>query len=135
MAHPNDVQLSWDPAEDAGAGASGVAFYRVRRDGSANPLTVVAQVPHVEGVDRYTFTDIDRPVGVWHYRLTAVDAAGNESPFSEELVATVTTPPADLSAAESGTLGRSFTTWGSVSGSGVRLTALERVYHPVGVVQ
>ena len=63
------ISLSWSPSTDSGG--AGLAGYRIYRDGSAVPLASVTGT---------TFTDNGLTNGMtYSYRVTAYDAAGNES--------------------------------------------------------
>ena len=62
-----DVVLSWQAATDD----VGVVGYRVERGSSPDALTQVATPTST------TYSDAGRPSGTWHYRVRAVDAAGN----------------------------------------------------------
>ena len=69
----NVVTFSWDATADTGASASGVAGYRVYRNGSPLPSTTVPAA--------YTDTTVSLE-GTWVYTIAAIDAAGNEGPQS-----------------------------------------------------
>ncbi len=69
----NAVSLSWSATPDTGSNGSGVASYRVYRNGSALPGTTVPAA----------FTDNTVSLeGTWVYTVSAIDAAGNEGPQS-----------------------------------------------------
>lgn len=78
------VRVSWQASTDAG---SGVAGYRVYRDGSATPIATVTVMSHVDGnltpATRYTYT------------VRAFDGANppNESAASAPATATTPSPP------------------------------------------
>src|SRR5262249_47844139 len=81
----NAIDLSWTAATDNVA----VTGYRIYRDGGLVPTTAI--------VNGTTFSDVGQ-TGTHSSRVTAVDAAGNESGFSNTASATVTgggdiTPP------------------------------------------
>ncbi|MDX6402109.1 MAG: hypothetical protein QOF27_2715, partial [Gaiellaceae bacterium] len=69
----NVVSFSWDATADAGASGSGVASYRVYRNGSPLPSTTVPAA--------YTDSTVALE-GTWVYTVAAIDAAGNEGPQS-----------------------------------------------------
>ncbi len=78
---PHSVVLSWGPSP------SSVAGYRVYRDNGSgfSPLTSV--IPDL------TYTDTSVVSGnTYLYAVTAIDAAGDESPFSNEATAIIPTP-------------------------------------------
>ncbi len=77
----HSVALSWGPS------ASPVTGYRVYRDGGSGflPLTSV--------ITNLTYTDATVVSGdTYHYAVTAVDAVGDESSFSNEATAVIPTP-------------------------------------------
>jgi len=77
----HSVALSWDPS------ASSVSGYRVYRDDGSGflPLTSV--------IGGLTYTDATVVSGTtYHYAVTAVDAVGDESSFSNEATAVIPTP-------------------------------------------
>ena len=77
----HSVALSWGPS------ASSVTGYRVYRDGGSGflPLTSV--------ITNLTYTDATVVSGdTYHYAVTAVDAVGDESSFSNEATAVIPTP-------------------------------------------
>ena len=77
----HSVALSWDPS------ASSVTGYRVYRDDGSGflPLTSVSA--------DLTYTDATVVSGTtYHYAVTAVDAVGDESSFSNEATAVIPTP-------------------------------------------
>ena len=74
----HSVALSWSPS------ASSVTGYRVYRDGGSGfaPLTSI--------IADLTYTDTTVVSGsTYHYAVTAIDAAGDESPFSNEATAVI----------------------------------------------
>jgi fibronectin type 3 domain-containing protein len=80
----DDVGLGWD----ASTGGAGVTSYRVYRDDTL----IATRSASLQRV----YTDIDVPVGTYHYKVVAVDAAGTAGPPSNEAAVTVqadTTPP------------------------------------------
>jgi hypothetical protein len=77
----HSVSLSWGPS------TSSVAGYRVYRDDGAGLLPLSAVIPDL------TYTDSTVVSGTtYHYAVTAVDPAGDESPYSNEVTAIVPTP-------------------------------------------
>jgi fibronectin type 3 domain-containing protein len=78
----DDVHLTWTAASDP----SGIKEYRVYRDGTliASPTAT-------------SYDDLDRPAGTPHYKVVAVDKAGNASAVSNDVSVTIagadTTPP------------------------------------------
>jgi len=82
---PNQIDLSWSTSSDTGG--SGLAAYRIYRNGSTTPLATVNGTTHSDtGLTASTS---------YSYRVTAVDGAGNESPLSAVASATTHAPPAD----------------------------------------
>ena len=78
---PHSVVLSWAPS------ASSVAGYRVYRDEGSGLLPLTSSIPNL------TYTDATVVSGItYNYAVTAVDAAGIESPFSNEVSAIIPTP-------------------------------------------
>lgn len=78
---PHSVSLSWGPS------ASSVAGYRVYRDNGSGLLPLTSVIPDL------TYTDTSVVSGeTYHYSVTAVDAAGDESSFSNEVTAVIPTP-------------------------------------------
>jgi hypothetical protein len=78
---PHSVVLSWGPS------ASSVVGYRVYRDNGSgySPLSAI--------VSELTYTDSTvASGGTYHYVVTAVDTAGDESPYSNEATAVIPTP-------------------------------------------
>jgi chitodextrinase len=72
------ISLSWIASSDTGG--SGLAGYRIYRDGANSPLAIVAGT---------TFTDAGLTSGSSHsYRVSAYDTAGNESAASNQVTAT-----------------------------------------------
>ena len=69
----DDVTLSWTASTDN----TGVAGYRVYRGTTAGFTADEASL--VGDVSGTTYTDNDRPIGTWYYRVVAVDGAGNTS--------------------------------------------------------
>jgi hypothetical protein len=77
----HSVSLSWGPS------TSSVAGYRVYRDDGAGLLPFSAVISDL------TYTDSTVVSGTtYHYAVTAVDPAGDESPYSNEVTAVVPTP-------------------------------------------
>ncbi|MEV4285413.1 LamG-like jellyroll fold domain-containing protein [Nonomuraea bangladeshensis] len=85
---PGNAQLTWTASTDN----VGVTAYTVHRS------TTLAFTPsaanQVGSSPATTFTDAGLAAGTYYYRVRAADAAGNLSPSSNEVSATVTTPPA-----------------------------------------
>jgi len=76
----SEVTLSWNPNSE-----DDITQYRLYRDTTLGPTIPAATIP----ADTETFTDTGLVNGtVYYYRLTAVNAAGVESGFSEEVNAT-----------------------------------------------
>lgn len=103
----SDVRLSWTPSPEPDA-----AGYAVYRDG--------AKVGFVSNSSGSTYLDAGRPNGLYRYRVTAIDQAGNESPPSNEATAAVSmavpSAPLSLTAAsvpEGGALDLSWRSGGS----------------------
>ncbi len=96
------AQLTWTASTDA----NGVAGYRVHRGDTADFTASAATL--VGDITGTTWTDPDEQPGTRYYRVTAYDAAGNESAASAVLQVTlddVTAPsvPAALSTSAAGT--------------------------------
>ena len=72
------IELSWTASTDD----VGVTGYRVFRDNGATPISTVVGT---------TFNDPNQ-LGTHVYVVAAIDAAGNQSPFSNSATATVTIP-------------------------------------------
>ena len=102
----SSIALSWSASTDTGG--SGLAGYRIYRDGSATPLTSVTGT---------TFTDTGLVSGTSHsYRVTAFDVAGNESTAAGPVTGTATQPlPDTMAPSVPGNLTVSATTTTSVS--------------------
>ena len=83
------VRLAWVASADDGAGDADVVAYEVARAASPWPTAVVATVAATPAPDDTVHTD-DPGLGTWHYRVRAVDAAGNRSTWDAGVVATVT---------------------------------------------
>jgi len=78
---PHSVFLSWGPSSTV------VAGYRVYRDNGSGLLPLTSVIPDL------TYTDASVVSGdTYHYAVTAVDAAGDESSFSNEVTAVISTP-------------------------------------------
>jgi hypothetical protein len=78
---PHSVFLSWGPS------ASSVSGYRVYRDNGSGLLALTSVIPDL------SYTDTSVVSGsTYHYAVTAVDAVGDESPFSNEATAIIPTP-------------------------------------------
>ena len=83
MTQPNSIDIAWDAptAED-------FAFFRVYR-GSAAGFDPSGLAPISELLN-HSFTDENLAVGsVYYYRISTVDANGNESDYSAEVSAAV----------------------------------------------
>jgi fibronectin type 3 domain-containing protein len=77
------VKLTWDPSTDDTA----VTSYRLYRDAVALNR-VIDPAPNANG--KVVFNDNNRtPGATYTYRVTALDAAGNESPASGEVTVTI----------------------------------------------
>ena len=77
----HSVFLSW------GSSASAVAGYRVYRDNGSGLLPLTSVIPDL------TYTDTSVVSGsTYNYAVTAVDATGVESSFSNEVTAIIPTP-------------------------------------------
>jgi chitodextrinase len=80
------VILTWNAATDA----SGIAEYRIFKNGATTPLTIVSGT-------KTTYTDQNLTPGTWQsYTISAKDAAGNTSALSSSVriqtTAVITTP-------------------------------------------
>ena len=77
---PHSVVLSWGPS------ASSVTGYRVYRDDGSGLSPITSVIPDL------SYTDATVVSGsTYHYAVTAVDAAGDESPYSNEATAVIPT--------------------------------------------
>ncbi|MBN8281215.1 MAG: fibronectin type III domain-containing protein, partial [Gammaproteobacteria bacterium] len=84
---PNRIDLAWTGSSDTGG--SGLAGYRVYRNGSQTPLATVTSIGH---------SDLNLVASTaYSYRVTAFDNAGNESALSLAASATTPAPPTWLS--------------------------------------
>ena len=84
----NHVTLSWPATSDTGSSGSGVAQYRVYRNGS--PISIVSAT---------AYTDTSLAIeGTWQYTVSAIDATGNEGPQSAPIsvLYDATPPPAPV---------------------------------------
>ena len=78
---PHSVVLSWGPS------ASSVTGYRVYRDDGSGLAPITSVIPDL------TYTDATVVSGsTYHYAVTAVAAAGDESPYSNDASAFIPTP-------------------------------------------
>jgi chitodextrinase len=82
-ASATTVNLTWDASTDAG---TGVASYRVRRDGATVALSVAGTNYSDVGLTQNT---------TYNYTVSAVDVAGNRSAESSAAQATTPVAPAD----------------------------------------
>jgi fibronectin type 3 domain-containing protein len=88
----DDVRLEWTAATDD----VGVTGYRVHRSTTADFTPSDANLRATKAT--LTHLDSNVPAGTYHYKVVAVDAAGNRSAPSNEVGATIlpdTTPPTD----------------------------------------
>ncbi|MGA4989227.1 LamG-like jellyroll fold domain-containing protein [Nonomuraea bangladeshensis] len=83
------TQLTWTASTDN----VGVDGYRIHR--SPTPGFTPSEANQVGSSPTATFTEAGLAAGTYYYRVRAFDAAGNLSPSSNEVSATVTTPPAN----------------------------------------
>ncbi len=84
-----DVGVSWSASTDDVA-VVGYAVYRGTSEGFTADAS--SQIGQVSGT---SYTDEDRPVGTWFYKVSASDAAGNSSAASSAASATVEAPQVD----------------------------------------
>ncbi len=110
------VALSWTAATDNTA----VTGYTVHRSATAG--FTPATTTRIADTTGLSYTDTNRPVGTWYYRVTATDAAGNTGTGSNEATATIqpAAPPTVLaveSAADTYTSSSAPTTDFGTSGS------------------
>ena len=78
---PHSVVLSWGPSP------SSVVGYRVYRDNGSGLSPLTSVIPDL------TYTDTTVVSGnTYLYAVTAIDVAGDESPFSNEATAVIPTP-------------------------------------------
>ncbi len=101
----SSISLTWSSSTDVGG--SGLAGYRIYRDGSATPLASVTGLTHTDGglVAASTHT----------YRVTAYDIAGNESAAVGPVSGTTQPPPDTTAPSVPGNLAISATTSSSIS--------------------
>src|SRR5690606_4876686 len=87
----NQVNLSWSASTDTGG--SGLAGYRIYRNGGATPIATV-------GAGSTAYSDSGLAAGTTYtYRVAAYDNAGNQDPQTAEAAETPgPTPPADTTA-------------------------------------
>ncbi|MFG1617883.1 LamG-like jellyroll fold domain-containing protein [Nonomuraea wenchangensis] len=85
---PGSAQLTWTASTDN----VGVTGYTIHR--STTPGFAPSAANQVGSVTATTFTEGGLAAGTYYYRVRAADAAGNLSPSSNEVSATVTAPPA-----------------------------------------
>ena len=78
---PHSVVLSWGPS------VSSVAGYRVYRDDGSGFLPLTSAIPNLSYTDAAVVSG-----NTYNYAVTAVDTAGIESPFSNEVTAIIPTP-------------------------------------------
>lgn len=92
IAGPERVDLTWD-ASDA-PDLAGYFVYRSEQPaGSDTRLNVVHQRLNAQPLRVQSYADTTARAGVrYYYAVTAVDADGNESPFSQEAAVTVLGP-------------------------------------------
>ena len=122
-----EVTLTWNPNPE-----DDINGYRLYRDTAPSPVTPVVTIP----ADTETFTDAGLVNGtVYYYRLTAVNAAGVESGFSEEVNATpsslIEEPPGfnwpiDLNDVDNITITQEYSKYNS---AGLANTTLAKKYH------
>jgi len=74
-----DVSLAWDPSV-----SPGVTNYRIYRGNSPRSYS---EYDHLGNVTTHTVTGL--APGAWYFAATALDAAGNESGFSNEVSTTI----------------------------------------------
>ncbi|AQZ67377.1 hypothetical protein BKM31_43255 [[Actinomadura] parvosata subsp. kistnae] len=86
---PGSALLTWTASTDNVA----VEGYTVHR--STTPGFTPSGANQVGSAQATSFTDAGLAAGTYYYRIRAFDAAGNVSPSSAEVSATVTTPPAN----------------------------------------
>lgn len=96
------VSLSWTASTDD----VGVMGYSVHRGASAD--FVAGEANKIANVTTTSYSDDNRGVGTWFYRVIALDAASNASAASDAASAAVTdttapTVPTDVSASATGT--------------------------------
>ena len=116
------ISLSWSASTDTGG--SGLAGYRIYRNGSATALTSTTAT---------TYTNTGLGANTTHtYRVTAYDVAGNESAAAGPVTATardVTAPSVPSSLSVSGTTTTSISlSWGSSTDTGGSGRAGYRIY-------
>jgi hypothetical protein len=79
QAMAGDVQLAWDANENIN-----VSGYKVYVGSSSRTYNAPTPIPNQTS---YIVTGL--PAGTWYFSVTATDASGNESGFSNEVVKTV----------------------------------------------
>ena len=86
VVNSGEVELTWEASP-----ASDLAEYHLYRGTSPQPTTQIATI--AEGNTTYDDPDVSNGT-TYYYRLTAVDADGNESGYSNEVSITPEAPPA-----------------------------------------
>ncbi|QFY11590.1 DNRLRE domain-containing protein [Nonomuraea phyllanthi] len=84
---PGSAQLTWTASTD-NVGVDGYTIHR-----STTPGFTPSAANQVGSSPTTTFTDAGLAAGTYYYRVRAADAAGNLSPSSNEVSATVTAQP------------------------------------------
>ncbi|MBB2899570.1 hypothetical protein FHR75_000358 [Kineococcus radiotolerans] len=112
------VRLSWPASTDAGGAVSYVVHRSATSGAAPSPATAVVQPTTATATD-------DPGPGTWYYRVTAVDAAGNTSPASEQVrvevrpgVTTVNLSPTADTFANAGAPGTNFGTSAQMTSRG-----------------
>lgn len=85
-----DVALSWNASTD-NVGVTGYAVHRSDTSGFTP-----SSATRIGTATSPSYTDAGRPPGTWHYRVVALDAAGNASDPSAQASATVQAEPVTL---------------------------------------
>ena len=90
LAEADTVTLGWDPNTE-----TDLAGYRLHYGNNPRTQAMYTQTVPINNRNAITW-ELTLPDGVYYFALTAVDLAGNESGFSNEVMAElseVTTPP------------------------------------------
>ena len=86
LAEADTVTLGWDPNTEADL--DGYKLYYGNSPRSQNPYTETVPINDKNA----TTWQITLPTGVYYFALKAVDLAGNESGFSNEVMADISDP-------------------------------------------
>jgi len=100
LAEAGTLTLGWDRNTE-----TDLAGYRLHYGNSPRAQATYPQTVPINNRDATTW-QLTLPDGVYYFALTAVDLAGNESGFSNEVMAEITEPPPEVPPAAPGQPGR-----------------------------